>query len=157
MALAGLSTLGVTFGYGVEASATPGTKPATFTQLTRINQIGAISLENQQIDASALEDLVTKNIAGRADTPGNVGVTINLTDATKTEWETLINTYKELTNGCQMWFEIIIPNMTESYFFIAQPPQEIPSPEMGQNELLTVEITLTIVDVKAFDTKVSFS
>lgn len=155
MALAGLSTLGVTFGYGSETTA--GTKPATFTQLTRINQIGAISLENQQIDASALEDLVTKNIAGRADTPGNVGVTINLTDATKTEWENLIDAYKELTGGKQMWFEIIIPNMTESYYFIAQPPQEIPSPEMGQNELLTVEITLTIVDVKAFDTKIAFT
>lgn len=155
MALAGLSTLGVTFGYGSETTA--GEKPAAFSQLTRINQIGAISLENQQIDASALEDLVTKNIAGRADTPGNVGVTINLTDETKAEWEALITAYKALTGGKQMWFEIIIPNMTESYFFIAQPPQEIPSPEFGQNELLTVEITLTIVDVKAFDAKVAFT
>lgn len=156
MAVAGLSTLGITFGYGCE-SGTAGLKPATFTQLTRINTIGAITLENQQIDASALEDLITKNIAGRADTPGNIGVTVNLTDATKTEWETLISTYKALTGGMQMWFEIIIPGITEGYFFIAQPPQEMPSPEIGQNELLTVEMSLTIVDVKAFDTKVSFS
>ena len=155
MAVAGLSTLGITFGYGTESTA--GNKPSTFTQLTRINQIGAITLENQQIDASALEDFITKNIAGRADTPGNVGVKINLTDATKTEWETLISTYKALTGGKQMWFEIIIPGITEAYFFIAQPPQEMPSPEIGQNELLTVEMSLTIVDVKAFDTAVSFS
>lgn len=155
MAVAGLSTLGITFGYGTESTA--GTKPSTFTQLTRINQIGAITLENQQIDASALEDFITKNIAGRADTPGNVGVTINLTDTTKTEWETLISTYKELTGGMQMWFEIIIPGITEGYFFIAQPPQEMPSPEIGQNELLTVEMSLTIVDVKAFDAAVAFS
>ena len=155
MAVAGLSTLGVTFGYGTESTA--GNKPSTFTQLTRVNQIGAITLENQQIDASALEDFITKNIAGRADTPGNVGVTINMTDATKTEWETLISTYKALTGGKQMWFEIIIPGITEGYFFIAQPPQEMPSPEIGQNELLTVEMSLTIVDVKAFDTAVSFS
>ena len=155
MAVTGLASLGVTFGYGTETTAD--TKPSTFTQLTRINNIGAISLENQTIDSSALEDYVTKMIAGRADTPGNIGVTVNLTDATKTEWETLISTYKALTGGMQMWFEIIIPGITEGYFFIAQPPQEMPSPEIGQNELLTVEMSLTIVDVKAFDTAVSFS
>lgn len=155
MALTGLSTLGITFGYGTES--TVGTKPSTFTQLTRINQIGAITLENEQIDSSALEDYIQKNIAGRASTPGNIGVTVNLTDTTKTEWETLISTYKALTGGKQMWFEIIIPGITEGYFFIAQPPQEMPSPEIGQNELLTVEMSLTIVDVKAFDTAVSFS
>ena len=38
MALAGLSTLGVKFGYGSGAA-----KPATFTELTRINAIGGIS------------------------------------------------------------------------------------------------------------------
>lgn len=157
MAVAGLSTLGITFGYGTEAVGHAGEKPSTFTQLTRINQIGAITLENQQIDASALEDFITKNIAGRADTPGNVGVTINMTDATKAEWETLISTYKNLGTGLQMWFEVIIPGLTEAYFFIAQPPQEMPLSEIGQNGLLTAEMSLTIVDVKAFDTKVSFS
>lgn len=35
MALAGVSTLGITFGYGVEE--TEGTKPTTLKQLTRIN------------------------------------------------------------------------------------------------------------------------
>ena len=35
MAAAGISTLGITFGYGVETTA--GEKPTTFKQLTRIN------------------------------------------------------------------------------------------------------------------------
>ena len=39
----GLSTLGITFGYGVESSA--GTKPSSFTQLNRINNIGGISMD----------------------------------------------------------------------------------------------------------------
>jgi len=155
MALSGVSTLGVTFGYGTETTA--GTKPATFTELSRINSIGGISLENQTIDSSALTDLVTQTIAGRADTPGNVSVTVNMTPETKTEWATLISTYKALTNSCQMWFEVIIPGFTESFFFIAQPPQDIPMPEVNQNELLTVEFSLTIVDYKGMDTKVAFS
>lgn len=155
MALSGVSTLGVTFGYGTESTA--GTKPATFTELSRINSIGGISLENQTIDSSALTDLVTQTIAGRADTPGNVSIVVNMTPETKTEWATLISTYKALTNSCQMWFEVIIPGFTDAFFFIAQPPQDIPMPEMNQNELLTVEFSLTIVDYKGMDTKVSFS
>ena len=54
MALAGVSTIGIEFGYALEATA--GTKPAKFKKLTRINSIGGISLETEQIDASALED-----------------------------------------------------------------------------------------------------
>ena len=44
MALAGLSTLGIIFGWGVETTA--GTKPTSFKQLTRINSIGGITIEN---------------------------------------------------------------------------------------------------------------
>ena len=155
MAVTGLSTLGITFGYGAEESS--GTKPAAFNLLTRINAIGNISLENQTIDSSALEDFVTKYIAGRADTPGNVPITVNLTPETKSEWATLISTYKALTDEKQMWFEVIVPGLTEAFFFIAQPPQEIPMPAMDQNALLTVEFTLTIVEYKGLGTKVDFS
>ena len=52
MGAAGISTLGITFGYGVESTA--GTKPSTFTKLNRINAIGGIAISNEQIDASAL-------------------------------------------------------------------------------------------------------
>ena len=46
MATAGISTLGITFGYGTEATA--GTKPTSFTQLTRINAIGGVTIEPEQ-------------------------------------------------------------------------------------------------------------
>ena len=74
MADAGISTLGITFGYGVETTA--GEKPTTFKQLTRINAIGGISIEPEQIDASALEDALTKYITGRADTGGSWPVSV---------------------------------------------------------------------------------
>lgn len=154
MALAGLSTLGVTFGYGEEA--TVGTKPTDFTQLTRINSLGGISISPETIDASALEDLVTKNISGRSDTGGQVSVTVNFTEDTQSEWEDLVTAYKALTGGKQMWFEVIIPNISKAFFFIAQPPLQLPMPELSQNSLLTMEIPLTIVEYKGLDTKVSF-
>lgn len=53
MAAAGVSSLGLLLGY---AGGTYDTKPASFTLLNRINAIGGISLETEQIDASALED-----------------------------------------------------------------------------------------------------
>lgn len=151
----GLSTLGVTFGYGVETTA--GTKPASFTQLERINSIGGISLSTEQIDASALEDYQTKYVAGRQDSGGTWSVTINFTDETATEWDTLISAYNTAkASGLAMWFEVIVPNQTDAFFVVAQPPQLIPMPEISQNGLLTVEIQLVVVEYKGWDTKVAF-
>lgn len=156
MAVAGVSTLGVTFGYALESAA--GTKPTAFTKLTRINSIGGITIENEQIDASALEDAVSRYIQGRADTGGSFAVTVNLTDETREEWETLIGAYSGRTDtNLRMWFQTIVPDFDESIYVVAQPPSVIPQPEIGQNELLTVEINLTIEEFTGFDTKIPFS
>lgn len=145
----------ITFGYGVETTA--GEKPGSFTQLTRINSIGGITITPETIDASALEDLIEQSIAGRGSTGGTWEVAINYTAATATEWTNLITAYNALTGGKQMWFEAIIPGMSDAFFVVAQPPQEIPMPEMSANELLTVSMNLTIVSYKGTDSKVAFS
>lgn len=157
MALAGISTLGITFGYGVEASSSIGTKPTSFTKLTRINSIGELSIDPSSIDASALEDMVTKYIAGRSEVSETIAIDVNFTTETQTEWETLISAYEALTGGAQMWFEVIIPGYADGFFFIAQPPAILPMPSMGQNELLVMTINLVVADYKGLDTKVAFS
>ena len=149
---AGISTLGITFSYGVEETA--GTKPTGFTLLHRINNIGGINLETEQIDASALEDTISRYIQGRADTGGSFPVTVNFTDETAEEWTTLISAYKGLAEGKRMWFQTISPYLTKSFFVVAQPPLQIPQPEMGQNGLLTVDMNLVIEEYKGTDTKV---
>lgn len=155
MALAGLSTLGITFGWGVETTA--GTKPASFKQLTRINSIGGITIENEQIDASALEDLVSRYIQGRGDTGGSFPVSVNATPETYEEWEEVIEAYNTAKEaGKRIWFETIIPGFEEAEFVVAQPPTKIPSPEKTQNELLVVEMNLTIEEFIGMDTKVEF-
>lgn len=156
MALAGVSTLGITFGYGVESSA--GTKPTNFKQLNRMNSIGGISIEPETIDASALEDFVERTVAGRASTGGSFPVSVNLTQETLEEWETLISEYKTAQDGQKrMWFQTIIPGFDKAFFCVAQPPQAVPQPEMGQNELLVVEFPLSIEEYIGMDTKVAFS
>lgn len=147
MALAGLSTLGVSLSYAVESSA--GQKPNSFTTLTRINNIGGISLDSEKIDASALEDTKSRYIAGRADTGSTVSVTVNLTPDTIKEWEDLIDAYATgMESGLQMWFMVSSSGLGgKSFYFIAQPPKAgIPMPESGQNSLWTVEIPLVIVE-----------
>lgn len=152
---AGISTLGITFGYGVETTA--GTKPTSFTQLTRINSIGGITIENEQIDASALEDLVSRYVQGRGDTGGSFPVGVNLTPDTVSEWKAVIEAYKTAqTDGKRIWFQTIVPGFSESFFVVAQPPTAIPQPEMGQNELLVGEMGLTIEEYIGLDVKVDF-
>lgn len=156
MALAGISTLGITFGYGVETTA--GTKPTAFTQLTRINSIGGITIENEQIDASAIEDLTSRYVQGRADTGGSFPVGINLTPETLKEWTTLMSAYQTAkAAGLRMWFETIIPGFEEAFFAVAQPPTAIPQPEIAQNELLVAEMNLTIEEYIGMDEKVEFT
>lgn len=149
----GTSTLGVQLSYGIETTA--GTKPTNFTLLQRINNIGGIELSTEQIDASALEDSVTKYIKGRADLGGEWSVTVNLTDETIAEWNKAITdsdtAYK---SGLMTWFQVSSPYLAESFYVTAQLPSMIPMPEMAQNELQTVDITLTINEYKGMDAKV---
>lgn len=149
---AGVSTLGIKFGYGAET--VKGTKPASFTWLERCNSIGGISLSTEQIDASALEDDISKYVSGRQDTGGTWNVTFNLTDDVITQLETMISAYEGLSDGKKMWFEVWSPCLTKAFFVVAQPPKHIPMPEESQNALQTVEMAFTIEDYKGMDTAI---
>lgn len=154
--IAGLSTLGITFGVGFETTA--GEKPSSFSQLDRINAIGGIQMSTEQIDASALEDMVTKYIAGRQDTGGTWAITVNYTSETAKQWTDAIQAYNTAKqSGLNAWFEVIVPNVSDAFFVIAELPQNIPMPELAQNELMTVEINLSIVEYKGTSTAVAFS
>lgn len=149
MALAGLSTLGVELGYAVGA-----TKPNSLTRLTRINSIGSISLSTEAIDASALDDDVTRRVAGRADTDETLSVTINANDVTIAEWEAVITAFNGISGSQELWFEVYHPRLTKGFWFKAEPPKKLPMPEMGQNQLLTMEINLVVTEYVGMDTAV---
>lgn len=149
---AGISTLGVRLGYAAETTA--GTKPTAFTWLERCNSIGGISLETEQIDASALEDEISRYIAGRQDTGGTWEVAFNISDEVITLLEAMITAYEGLTDGKKMWFEVWSPLLTKAFYVVAQPPKHIPVPEFSQNELQTVALTLTIEEYKGMDTAI---
>lgn len=149
MALAGVSTLGIKLGWAIGSSL-----PSAYALLTRINAIGGISLETEQIDASALEDYVTRYIAGRQDTGGSFPITVNITDDTIAEWEAVIAAYNAKSSDESLYFEVWSPYLTKGFFIKAQPPQVLPMSEMAQNELQTVEISLTIEEYLGMEDKV---
>lgn len=141
--ISGISTLGSLTGYAVETTA--GVKPTTFKMLHRINASDEIAIETETIDASALEDMIERTIAGRGSTGGTFGVTVNVTDETITEWETLIQEYETAkTAGKAMWYEEYFPSLEKAFFTKIEPPTVIPKPAREQNGLLTVTMTLTI-------------
>lgn len=149
-AIPGVSTLGIKFGYAVETL--KGQKPEAFTQLQRCNSIGGITLEVEQIDASAMEDLTSKYTAGRQDTGGTWTVTFNFTDETEAEITKMIQAAETgRESDLLTWFVVWTPLLKKSFYVVAEPPKAIPMPEMGQNELLTVELTFTINDYKGTD------
>jgi hypothetical protein len=151
----GLSTLGVKFGYGVESSA--GEKPASFVWLERCNTISGIELTTEQIDASALEDLVTRYVAGRQDSGGEWSVTFNTTNEVVAQLEAMIAAYnagQAASTPKNTWFEVWSPNNDKAFYVIAQPPQILPMPEFGQNELQTIDVVFTIVEYKGQSTAI---
>ena len=145
---AGISTLGVKFGYGVGTLAQ---KPTGFTQVERVNSIGGISLSTEQIDASALEDKVSKYVAGRQDTGGTWEVTYNISNEVVEQLNAMIEAYKELSGDGKMWFTVWSPYMENAFYVIAQVPETIGMPEVGQNALQTVTMTFTIEEYKGLD------
>lgn len=141
--LAGLSTLGIKFGYAVETS--PGVKPSAFTQIERCNSIDGITLDTEEIDASALEDYVTRYIPGRQDTGGSWSVTFNYTPEVVQQLKDMISAYNTgKASSLNTWFEVWTPQMTSAFFVVAAPPRVLAIPEIGQNELFTIDVDFTI-------------
>ena len=140
---AGVSTLGIKFGYAVETSS--GVKPSGFNWLERCNSINGIELPTEEIDASALEDYVTRYVPGRQDTGGTWTVTFNYTTEVANQLKAMIAAYNTgKTSGLKTWFEVWSPQATVAFFVVAAPPQVLPMPETAQNELWTIDVDFTI-------------
>ena len=149
LAEAGISTLGVKFGY---AEGKLDEKPTAFFQIERVNSIGGISLSTEQIDASALEDKVSRYVAGRQDTGGTWEVVFNISDQVVSQLNAMISEYKALNAETDaMWFTVWSPYMNQAFYVIGQVPETIGMPEVGQNALQTVTMTFTIEEYKGLD------
>lgn len=149
----GLSTLGITVGYSDASGSSFDPKTATYTKLTRINSMGEVAIESETIDASALEDMLTKYIAGRGSVTDTLEIVVNYTDDTETEWNAIL--------GKQVAIETIIPGSTKAFFVLVTVPEQIPQPALDQNGLLTFTMNCVVNDFSkangyGLQTKVAF-
>lgn len=150
--VAGISTLGVKFGYAVETEA--GTKPTAFTQLHRISSIGEIASTRETIDADALEDYDTPQIEGKTTNSTTFDVVVNLTNETQAEWEALIAAYEALDGGKAMWVETWFPELDDAIFVKIAPPTILPAPAVDKNGLFTATMTLVVKKYVGYDTAI---
>jgi hypothetical protein len=164
---AGLTSLGVLIGWAIESTA--GQKPTNtgtstsgeaFSQVLRVNSIGGVSVDPEQIDVSAIVDKLTRYKPGRGDSGGTFTIGVNVTQDVITQWKDIITTYYSSTSrqaGLRMWWQVTHPDLTDAFFIVAAPPEVFPMPETGQNEAWTVEINLVVDELKGLDTKVPFT
>ena len=155
--MARLTTLGVTFSYGIEETA--GTKPTSFTQIEEASSIGGISLDTEQIDVSALEDYITKYAAGRQDTGGTWEIEFIMDpEKSVTQIQELYKKSKDAkSKGMATWFQVSFPDMLNAFFVTAECGSEIPMPEIAANEAATMSISLIISEYKGLMSKVALA
>ena len=144
--IAGLSTLGIKVYQALSADQKKVTEASAYSQLTRINSIGEASITPENIDASALEDLVSRFVAGRATVTDALTITINQTDETMTEWTALL--------GKTICIMIDVPSLSQACFAIVTVPNQLPLSAIDQNGLLTMAINCTINNFIGWDAKV---
>lgn len=144
--IAGLSTLGVKVYQAESTDGAKVTEASSYSQLTRINSIGEVTITPENIDASALEDLNSRYVAGRSTVTDALTITINATDDTIAEWQAIA--------GKTICVMIDIPNMTDAFFVIVQVPATLPLPALDQNALLTMAINCTVNNFIGLDEKV---
>lgn len=147
--VAGLSTLGIKVYQALAENQQKVTEASAYSQLTRINAIGEASITPENIDASALEDLVSRFVAGRATVTDALTITINQTDATMAEWTAIL--------GETICLMISIPNLSQACFAILTVPNKLPLSAIDQNGLLTMAINCTVNDFIGWDTKVEIA
>lgn len=149
MADAGLSSLGVRLYAAISEDGSKVTEGSKYSELTRINAIGEMTLDANPIDASALSDFETKNVPGRSSVSDTYTITINVTNETLAEWDKIV--------GKKVCFMTTVPGLSKNNFVIATVPTKLPASGMDQNVLITAAINCTANEFLGWDTPVEIS
>ena len=127
-----IASAGCSIRYCVETTA--GTRPTTgYTPINNVKTIGALDAQPSTYDVTDLSDLEFKRaIPGLKDIGGDVPLTANLTAAFMTAWAALVPAAgTAAASGKAVWFEVVIPKLTDSFFFSGTPVA------LGLNEIAT--------------------
>lgn len=138
-----LSTLGVQFGYAVEA--TIGTRPTSdFKFISEVTSIPSLNPTPESLDCTTLAETEYKvYIDGLKDIGGALTIGANLTQSLLEKWDTLMAEYKTAKiAGKRVWWAVVVPGLDKAVMFAGNPAaQGLPAIEV--NGVLQTEIFVT--------------
>lgn len=123
----------VTLKYAAESTA--GTKPTSFsTQIEDIVGLGELAGTPDNLDCSDLSDEWRRYIAGIKDTGGDFTLTVNVTKAFLTAWQTLVSAYETAhAAGKAIWFEVAVAGV--GAFYLTGEPVDFGLPGIELNQV----------------------
>ena len=117
-----LSTAGVKLMYAVEATA--GTRPTSgYTHIKGAKTTPSLNPSPETLETTTLDETEYKTyIDGLKDLGGALEFTFNLTEELITNWDALMTAYEAgKVDGKATWFTIVIPGLSESFYFTGNP------------------------------------
>ena len=138
-----LSTAGVQLQYAVETTA--GTRPTTgYTRIKGIKSTPSLNPSPDALETTTLDELEYKTyIDGLKDVGGAIEFTFNLTEELITAWDELMTAYEAgKTTGKATWFTIVVPGLTDSFYFTGNP-SAMGLPETSVNSVLEITNYIT--------------
>lgn len=138
-----LSTAGVKLAYAVEETA--GTRPTSgYTRIYGAKSTPSLNPSPDTLETTTLDELEYKTyIDGLKDLGGALEFTFNLTEELIEAWDTLMTAYEAgKLAGKATWFTIIIPGLSESFYFTGNP-SNMGLPETSVNAVLEITNYIT--------------
>lgn len=120
-----LSSAGVTVQWAAETEA--GVMPTSgYTKINGIKSTPDLNPETDSLEVTDLSDTEWKRyIGGLKDVGGDLAFGANNSEQFQEDWSNLYDTYKtNAANGLGMWFAIVIPGLTKS-FYVSGVPQPL--------------------------------
>lgn len=117
-----LSTAGIQLLYCVET--TKGTRPTSgYTRIYGAKSTPSLNPSPETLETTTLDETEYKTyIDGLKDLGGALEFTFNLTEDLVNAWDTLMSSYETgKAEGKATWFTIVVPGLTESFYFTGNP------------------------------------
>lgn len=138
-----LSTAGVKLAYAVEETA--GTRPTSgYTRIYGAKSTPSLNPSPDTLETTTLDETEYKTyIDGLKDLGGALEFTFNLTEELNDAWDALMTAYEAgKTTGKATWFTIVIPGLSESFYFTGNP-SAMGLPETSVNAVLEITNYIT--------------
>lgn len=143
MAAINLSTAGIQLLYAVESTA--GTRPTSgYTRIYGAKSTPSLNPSPETLETTTLDETEYKTyIDGLKDLGGALEFTFNLTQDLIDSWDALMTAYETAkAAGKSTWFTIVVPGLTESFYFTGNP-SNMGLPETSVSSVLEITNYIT--------------